>query len=333
MTEGPLLGLDDAHVWFDGPAGRVAAVRGVSFRLLPGQALGLVGESGSGKSTTAMAALGLAPLRRGRRWMAGEDTTGWSARQLRPLRRHVQPVLQDARAAFNPRRRVASSIAEPLVVHGGHDPAVHARAVAALLEEVGLTAAMAERRPDGLSGGQLQRASIARALACEPAALVLDEPISALDVSVAAQVLNLLRDLRQRRGLAYLFIAHDLHAVAHVCDHVAVMYLGMVVEEGPAASVLDHPVHPYTRALVASAPSLASIGAAAAGAADRLALQGDPASPLRPPRGCALHPRCPVATAQCAAETPDLRAIRGDRKVACWRPEHDGPGGELMPGR
>lgn len=312
----PLLALQGAHVRFTTAQGIVQAVRGVDLAIHRGEAVGLVGESGSGKSTTGMAMLALQRLTSGRLLFDGEDITDWPERRVRPLRRRMQPVLQDPRAALNPRMTIGESVAEPLIVHRLASRAELPERVLALLDDVGLNARYLDRYPAQMSGGQLQRAAIARALASSPEVLVLDEPISALDVSVGAQVLNLLADLRDRRGLSYLFIAHDLHAVAHLCDRAAVMYMGRLVEHGPAGAVIDRPIHPYAKALIASIPDPFRDNNNA-----RLQLSGDPPSALNPPSGCALHPRCQVAEQRCAAETPALLQRADGRHVACFAAE------------
>ena len=312
----PLLALQGAHVRFTTAQGIVQAVRGVDLAIHRGEAVGLVGESGSGKSTTGMAMLALQRLTSGRLLFDGEDITDWPERRVRPLRRRMQPVLQDPRAALNPRMTIGESVAEPLIVHRLASRAELPEKVLSLLDDVGLNARYLDRYPAQMSGGELQRAAIARALASSPEVLVLDEPISALDVSVGAQVLNLLADLRDRRGLSYLFIAHDLHAVAHLCDRAAVMYMGRVVERGPAGAVIDRPTHPYAKALIASIPDPFRDNDNA-----RLQLNGDPPSALNPPSGCALHPRCPVAEQRCAVEAPALLQRADGRHVACFAAE------------
>ena len=309
----PLAQLVGAVVHFPVGGGRVLrALDGVDLAIPEGAAVGLVGESGSGKSTAGRALLGLQPLTSGQVRFAGAPVAGLRAASLRRIRRQMQPVFQDPRASLDPRLTVAASIAEPLRTHRLASRAGVGRRVAELLITVGLDESHGARRPGRLSGGQLQRVAIARALACEPRLLVLDEPISALDVSVAAQILNLLADIRRERGLGYLLIAHDLPAVAHVCDTVVVLYLGRVVEQGPAALVLDAPRHPYTRALVASVPR--PPGAASV---DDLRLTGEPPSPIAPPPGCPLHPRCPLARPVCAGTRPELRACGVGRLAAC----------------
>ena len=292
----------------------VRAVDGVSFRVQPGETMGLVGESGCGKSTLGRALLRLEKAARGQVYAFGEDVTRLSERALRPLRRRTAMVFQDPHSSLNPRMTVGAAIAEPLRVHRVGDRASRRDRVAALLERVGLTADVMDRRPHAFSGGQLQRIGIARALALDPEVIVADEPVSALDVSVQAGVINLLMDLQAERGLAYLFVAHDLQVVELVSHRVAVMYLGRVVELAPADRIFSGPRHPYTRALRAAAP--------VPDPTQRTAppnLVGEPPSPLDPPPGCTFHPRCPLAEERCASEVPTLRALDDGHQVACHR--------------
>lgn len=293
--------------------GRVRAVDGVSLGVRRGQVLGLVGESGSGKSTTGRALLRLAPITSGSVWFDGQDITHSDRRALLPVRRRMQVVFQDPEASLNPRMRIGDAVAEPLRIHAKLTAAETERKVTQLLEQVGLDSQLRTRWPHEFSGGQRQRVGIARALATEPELIVLDEPISALDVSIQAQVLNLLADLRQRLGLSYLFIAHDLAAVAHLCDEVAVLYLGRVVEHGPAQQVFAQPVHPYTRALLESVPLADPV---LARQRKPTVLHGEIPSPLNPPTGCPFHPRCPFAQDRCVAELPLLRPIAATQ-AAC----------------
>lgn len=291
----------------------VRAVDGVSFTIAPGETLGLVGESGSGKSTVGRCVLRLEEPSEGRVTFEGTDLATLDPRALRAVRRRMQVVFQDPHGALNPRRTVGASIAEGLRIHRLAPPREVPARVAALLDEVGLDPGYARCFPHEFSGGQRQRIGIARALAVEPSFVVCDEPVSALDVSIQAQVLNLLLDLRERRGLAYLFIAHDLAVVRQVAERVAVMYLGTIVEIGPARSVIGMPRHPYTRALVSAVPHPDPERTS-----DRIVLAGEPPSPSNPPPGCPFEPRCvhPRKDDRCRAERPALLDA-ADRLVAC----------------
>jgi oligopeptide/dipeptide ABC transporter ATP-binding protein len=296
--------------------GAVRAVDGVSFHLDRGETLALVGESGCGKSTTARLVLRLIEPTAGTIRFEQEDITQLAGAELRARRRKMQIVFQDPYASLDPRMRVGTTLAEPMAVHGIGDVASRAARVAELLRLVGLAPYHAERFPHEFSGGQRQRIGIARALAVEPALMVCDEPVSALDVSIQAQVLNLLASLRDRLGLSYLFIAHDLAVVRHVADRVAVMYLGRIVETAPKRDLFAAPLHPYTQALLSAIP-LPDPRARRV----RLATEGEPPSPLNPPRGCHFHPRCPHATDRCREEAPALRALGPGHQVACHRAE------------
>ncbi|WP_157245015.1 ABC transporter ATP-binding protein [Nonomuraea typhae] len=291
----------------------VRAVRGVSFTVRPGETLGLVGESGCGKSTTARAIVRLLEPSAGTIRFGGRDITHLSHRELRPLRRDLQMIFQDPHSSLNPRQTVGQIIANPLVVQGV--PGVKAK-VAELLDMVGLIPEHAGRYPHEFSGGQAQRIGIARALATRPKLVIADEPVSALDVSVQAQIVNLLEELQRELGLTYIFIAHDLSVVRRVSDRVAVMYLGRIVEVGARDTLYDHPAHPYTRALLSAVPVP---DPKVERTRDRIVLQGDPPSPAAPPPGCSFHPRCPRAEELCRADRPLLRVHRG-REVACHFP-------------
>ncbi|HEV2292032.1 MAG TPA: ABC transporter ATP-binding protein [Gemmatimonadales bacterium] len=291
----------------------VRAVDGVSFTIDAGETLALVGESGSGKSTVGRTLLRLEEPTAGAARFDGTDIFALDRAALRAIRRTAQIVFQDPQSSLDPRMTLGRSIAEGIEIHRlARGPDV-ARRVSALLEEVGLDPSFALRYPHECSGGQRQRVGIARALAVEPRFIVLDEPVSALDVSVQAQVVNLLADLQQRRGLSYLFIAHDLAVVRQIARRVAVMYLGRLVEVGPAEEVLSRPKHPYTQALLAAVPEPDP-----AVRPVRLVVPGEPPSPSAPPPGCPFHPRCqhPGVDARCRTERPDLRALGADR-VAC----------------
>ncbi|MFM8305371.1 MAG: ABC transporter ATP-binding protein [Actinomycetota bacterium] len=294
----------------------VHAVDSVSFTVDSGEALALVGESGCGKSTVARLVLRLLDPTAGAITFAGTDVTTGTGKALRELRRRAQVVFQDPFASFDPRRRVGDSVAEPLVAQGRRGEV--AQRVPELLELVGLDPAVAQRYPHEFSGGQRQRLAIARALSVQPDLLVLDEPVSALDVSIQAQVLALLADLRAQFGLAYLFISHDLAVVRHVADRVAVMHLGHIVEAGPTDDLFADPAHPYTQALLSAVPDP---DPRRAQARERIVLVGDPPSPIDPPSGCRFRTRCPLAQATCAISEPLLRARGGaggsDHLVAC----------------
>jgi oligopeptide/dipeptide ABC transporter ATP-binding protein len=304
-----------------GHDGSFSAVDRVSFDVGRGETLGLVGESGSGKSTIGRLLLRLEEPTNGRVLFEGEDWLAIDGAELRRRRRDLQIVFQDPQTSLNPRIRCGAQIAEPLAVQRISRGRDLRERVASLLDEVGLSEDVARRFPAELSGGQRQRVAIARALATRPKFVVCDEPVSALDVSVAAQVLNLLASLRERIGLSYLFISHDLAVVSQVADRVAVLYLGRIVEVGTPGELFARPLHPYTAALVSAAPKADPFEAGA-----RIALHGEPPSPASPPTGCAFHPRCPIARPRCRDEAPPLALSADGRQVACFFP------GELAPG-
>ena len=307
----PLLEIEGLAKHYPLKGGRVVrAVDGVDLALRPGESLGLVGESGCGKSTVARLALRLVPPSAGVIRFQGRDIAPLSDAALRPLRRHMQLIFQNPHAALNPRRTVFASVAEPLVVQGFAQGDGTLARVSTLLRQVGLPDSFLWRYPHELSGGQKQRVCIARALALEPKLLVLDEPSSALDVSVQAQILEFLADLRGRLGLTYLFISHNLAVVRQVCDRVAVMYLGRIVEEAPVEAIFTAPRHPYTRALIASVlpPRPSGIPEAPLG--------GDVPNAAEIPPGCRFVPRCPLRMERCTREDPALAG--SSHRVACW---------------
>ena len=295
--------------------GEVRAVDGVDFTIRRGETLALVGESGCGKTTTGRCVLQLERPTRGQIVFEGKDITGLSEQALRKVRRRMQVIFQDPYSSLNPRMTVGEILAEPIKVHGIiSDRAKREARVRQLLEEVGLLPQHAQRYPHQLSGGQRQRVGIARALAMEPSLIVCDEPVSALDVSIQAQIINLLEDLQSRLGLTYLFIAHDLSVVRHISDRVAVMYLGKIVELADRQALYENPLHPYTRALLSAVPIPDPKLEATR---ERMVLRGEVPSPLNPPSGCVFHPRCPMAESRCSAEIPPLRELKPGHWAAC----------------
>jgi len=313
-----LLEIDDLKVHFAVRTGRfggekavVKAVDGVSLSIDAQETLAVVGESGCGKSTLGNAVLGLAPVTAGLIRFDGQDLTALTPAQRKGVWRDMQVVFQDPVSALNPRRSVAQSIAEPLEIHGTAGGDIGAR-VDELMDLVGLNRDQRDRRPGALSGGQRQRVVIARALALNPRLVICDEPVSALDVSIQSQILNLLMRLQRDLSLSYLFISHDLSVVRHIADRVAVMYLGTVVEIGEAAEVFGNPIHPYTEALLSAIPR-PDPGARQ----DRLLLEGDLPSPIDPPSGCPFRTRCPLAEPRCAENRPPLVPTDGKHRAAC----------------
>ena len=299
---------------FSRAAGVVRAVDGVSFSVARGETLALVGESGCGKSTTARLVLRLIEPTAGSIRFEGTDITAMTGEPLRALRKRMQIVFQDPFASLNPRMTVGDILEEPLIVHRIGDAASRRARVADLLRQVGLADYHAQRYPHEFSGGQRQRIGIARALAVEPALIVCDEPVSALDVSVQAQVINLLKDLQRQLGLSYLFIAHDLAVVKHMADRVAVMYLGQIVEIGPAAALFANPGHPYTRTLLAAIPRPNPRRERT-----QAVVAGDVPSPMNPPDGCRFHTRCPFVVDRCRVEIPVLTRSTDGHATACHR--------------
>jgi oligopeptide transport system ATP-binding protein len=300
---------------FAKPVGAVKAVDGVSFTLRRGETLGLVGESGCGKTTTGRCILQLERPTSGRIVFEGVDLVTLDDAALRAVRRRIQVIFQDPYSSLNPRMTVGQMLAEPLQVHGiVREARARADRVQELLSQVGLLPQHARRFPHQLSGGQRQRVGIARALAMEPSLIVCDEPVSALDVSIQAQIINLLEDLQARLGLTYLFIAHDLSVVRHISDRIVVMYLGRIAEIAERGPLYEEPRHPYTKALLSAVPIPDPKLEADR---QRTVLRGEVPSPLKPPPGCVFHPRCPIAVDRCSAETPPLREVRSGHWAAC----------------
>lgn len=308
-----LLSLSDLDVRFDTPRGVVQAVRGVDLSVEPGETVGLIGESGCGKSTLAKAVMRLTQANAGRIELDGTDITHLPSSEMKPHRAKVQMVFQDTTGSLNPRRAIGDSIGQPLVLAGWRRAQVRDR-VAELLEQVGLSPEAAGRFPNEFSGGQRQRIGIARALSTGPKLVICDEPVSALDVSVRAQVLNLMTDLQARLGVSYLFVSHDLSVVEHIADRIVVMYLGRIVEEGHRSTFWARPLHPYTRSLLDAVP-----------VADprvvrerrRALLEGELPSSIDPPNGCAFHTRCRLAVDRCRVEQPLLVPTGSGNRVAC----------------
>jgi peptide/nickel transport system ATP-binding protein len=301
-------------VLFDRKVGVVRAVDGVDLDVAQGATLGLVGESGCGKSTVGKAILRLVPITTGTVQFDDIELSSLEGHELRMARRHVQMIFQDPYSSLNPRQNVGSIIAEPIRTHGLRDGADVNRRVLELLDAVGLPRGAAVRYPHEFSGGQRQRVSIARALAAEPSLIVADEPVSALDVSIRAQVINLLEDLQASLGLTFVMISHDLAVVQHIADTVAVMYLGGIVETSSSASLYAEPLHPYTLALLSAVPVPDPI---VEDQRNRIVLEGDLPSPVNPPSGCRFRTRCPYVQPRCSQERPELRELRDGHWVAC----------------
>jgi len=329
MSE-PILELHDLKTHFPvhsgfvfrRQTGTVKAVDGVSLSLRRGEVLGLVGESGCGKSTLARTILQLLPTTGGTVILEGRNLTASSAAEVTAVRRDLQMVFQDPFASLNPRMTVYAALAEPLLVHRICPRTEVTARVAELMHLVGLAPRFMQKYPHEFSGGQRQRIAIARALALRPRVIIADEPVSALDVSVQAQILNLLAQLVRQMSLSLIFIAHDLSVVKHISDRVAVMYLGKIVELGPALDVIERPRHPYTRALVSAIPTP---DPDVERSRQRIVLPGDPPSPLHPPAGCAFHPRCPYAIETCKAAVPPLEPVGDRHEVACIRAQDIAP--------
>jgi oligopeptide/dipeptide ABC transporter ATP-binding protein len=308
-----LLALRDVQVSFNTAGGVVRAVNGVSLTLAVGETLGLVGESGCGKSTLGKAIMKLVPIAGGEIVVDGIDIASLGRERLAEMRRKVQMIFQDPYGSLNPRSTVGRSVAQPLVIAGWKPDAI-AQRVETLLRWVGLPSDARQRYPHEFSGGQRQRIGIARALALNPKLIICDEPVSALDVSVRAQMINLLEDLKSEFGVSYLFISHDLSVVEHIADRVAVMYLGTLVEVGARDQIWRNPQHPYTKALLAAAPIA---DPKAARARQRTVLQGELPSPIDPSAGCPFHSRCPIAQGRCKLDRPALRPVGGGALAAC----------------
>ncbi|HYP17181.1 MAG TPA: oligopeptide/dipeptide ABC transporter ATP-binding protein [Opitutus sp.] len=323
MTE-PILELRDVKTHFPVREGflfkrhtaTVKAVDGVSLSVARGEVLGLVGESGCGKSTLARTIMQLVPTTAGTVLLEGKNLTTGSAAELHDVRRDLQMIFQDPYASLNPRMTVFATLAEPLLAHRRCSRAEVTARDSSLMQQVGLAPRFMQKYPHEFSGGQRQRIAIARALALDPKVIIADEPVSALDVSIQAQILNLLAQLGRERNLTLLFIAHDLSDVKHISDRIAVMYLGKVVELGPAADVIERPQHPYTRAVVSAMPVA---DPEAERSRRRVVLAGDPPSPIRPPAGCPFHPRCAYALEKCTAAVPPLLPARPGHEAACVR--------------
>ncbi|HYN84967.1 MAG TPA: dipeptide ABC transporter ATP-binding protein [Pyrinomonadaceae bacterium] len=320
------------HFPVEGSDDVVRAVDGVTFEIFRGETLGLVGESGCGKSTVGRCLLRLIEPTRGEVSFEGRDVLGLGGAELRRLRREMQIIFQDPYASLNPRLRVRDIVSEPLKIHGIGDRATRRERVADLLRKVGLDPDYMNRYPHEFSGGQRQRIGLARALALNPKLIVADEPVSALDVSVQAQVINLLEDLQKEFELTYLFISHGLAVVEHISDRVAVMYLGRIVEVARAEELYANPLHPYTRALLSAIPIPDPTRKR-----ERIVLKGDVPTPINPPSGCRFHTRCPEAIPECKQIDPDLREVAPGHTVACirvpgWAEARTSPGGETSGG-
>jgi peptide/nickel transport system ATP-binding protein len=321
-----LLQVDDLQVHFPRPGkglfGRpevVKAVDGVSFSLRRGSTLAVVGESGSGKTTTALAVMRLAPVTAGRMQLGDTDLGGLSGEALRQARRRMQIVFQDPFSSLNPRQRAGDAVRAPLDLMDVGTPAEREARVAELFTQVGLRPEQRQLFPHQFTGGQRQRINIARALATRPELVVCDEPVSALDIAIRAQILNLLARLQRELGLSYLFISHDMAVVEHICDDIAVMYLGQIVERAPRQAFFARPLHPYSVALMSAVPT---VRGGRERAARRIRLAGDPPSPIDPPAGCRFAGRCPVAVPACSAEAPPLREAAPGHWVRCIRVDH-----------
>ena len=334
-TREDLVRVEDLKVYFpirsgvviERHVGDVKAVDGVTFQIRKGETLGLVGESGCGKTTVGRTILRLYDPTEGRIFFEDKDIANLSQRELRGLRRRMQMVFQDPYSSLNPRQNVGGIVAEPLVIHGARGPELDKK-VTHLLDVVGLPKGAGNRYPHEFSGGQRQRIGLARSLALNPDLIVADEPVSALDVSIQAQIINLLEDLQDEFDLTFLFVAHDLAVVRHISDRIAVMYLGKIMEIAPADQLYEQPLHPYTRSLLSAIPIP---DPAVERTRERIILKGDLPSPADPPSGCRFHTRCPFVQAErCTTEVPDLRQLRPGQVVAChWAEEIEA--GKIQP--
>ena len=319
----PLLKVEHLHKEFPTGSGFmggkfskkvVSAVNDLSFEIRAGETFGLVGESGCGKSTTGRAIMHLDPPTSGKVYFEGRDISKMNKKELKAMRREMQFIFQDPYASLNPRMTIGEIISEPMVIHGIGTPEERIERVRELLDVVGLNPEHINRYPHEFSGGQRQRVGIARALAVDPEFIVCDEPVSALDVSIQAQVVNMFEDLQQEMGLTYLFIAHDLSVVKHISNRIGVMYLGKMVELADSFELIAHSVHPYTRSLISAIPVADPVTARQS---HRIVLQGDVPSPLNPPSGCRFRTRCPYADERCAAEVPEFKEVSSGHWAAC----------------
>ena len=323
-----LLRVEELHVHFPlrrrsllAPPQKVRAVDGVSFAVERGRTFGIVGESGSGKTTTALAVMRLIDITSGRVHLAGEDFSALGGEELRRARSRVQMIFQDPYSSLNPRMRAGAIVEEPMQRMQIGDVEMRRQRAAELFEQVGLRPDQLGLFPHQFSGGQRQRIGIARALATKPELVVCDEPVSALDVAIQAQILNLLAALQRQHGLTYLFISHDLGVVQYLCDDVAVMYLGRIVEQASREALFEDPLHPYTWALLSAVPR---VGRRRRGGIARVRLEGDPPSPINPPPGCRFSARCPFSEARCKSVEPLLREVKPGQRVACHLVRDDG---------
>jgi peptide/nickel transport system ATP-binding protein len=324
LSDNTLLEVKDLKMYFPVTKGllkkvvaNVKAVDDVSFSIKKGETLGLVGESGCGKTTVARCILRLYRPTAGQIIFEGQDISAWPKNRIRPLRQKMQLIFQDPYSSLDPRQSAGNIVGEPLKIHQlAKNKDEYKKRLAELFQMVGLDPGMADRVPHEFSGGQRQRIGIARALASNPSFIVCDEPISALDVSIQAQVINLLQELQERLGLTYLFVAHDLSVVRHISDRVAVMYLGRIVEITDWKALYENPLHPYTKALLSAVPIPDPV---VEEKRERIILTGDVPSPMNPPPGCNFHPRCPMAIPECSKTIPTLREIGENHEVSCIR--------------